>query len=153
MPRPPNLFFSDRAELEKLLSRLKVLEKPKKPKGRPYDPEDLELCALWSAEREGGKKWLQIAKKRLPGNPAGLEKVKQAVRRYRSFCAKQGIKPKALLTTGALLLWAEEWEKNVPDVDLLRWPGSFPRQEGGEGTQASGTSKRSGLRKRDRTMS
>jgi hypothetical protein len=113
MPRPPKLFFSDPAELQKVLSRLKVLDKPKRPKGRPYDSKDLELYALWSAEREGGRKWLQIAKRSLPSNPAGLEKVKQAVRRYRSFCAKQGIKPKALLTPGAPLHWADEWEKDL----------------------------------------
>src|SRR6266849_7573760 len=99
MPRPPKLFFLDRAGLQKLLSRLKALEaEPKRSKGRPYDADDIELYALWNADREAGQKWLQIAKRRLPGNPAGLEKVKQAVRRYRAFCAKQGIRPKALLT-------------------------------------------------------
>lgn len=123
MPRPPELFFSDWTELQRLLCSpcLKGPNgKPRRAKGRPYDPEDLELCALWNADRESGMKWSHIAKKRLPGAIAAEERIKQGVRRYRAFCAKQGIEPGALLEPGAPLIWKDEWEKALSHATTTR---------------------------------
>src|SRR5215469_8403061 len=114
MPRPPKLLFSYYEELQKLLSRLNVFAtEPKRPKGRPYDPADIERYLIWYADRESGQKWAKIAKKREPDNPSGTEKVKQGVRRYLSFCRKQGITP------DAPIYWALEWKKNSAEQDLL----------------------------------
>lgn len=120
MPRPPKLFFTNRTELTRLLPRLKAVNgEPKRTRGRPYDAEDLERCARWNADRGSGKKWSQIAKERLPGVPAAVERIKQGVRRYRAFCNKQGITSETVLRPGAVLDWADQWEKTAVPVDLV----------------------------------
>ncbi len=112
MPRRPRLFFSDWAGLNKLLSCLNVVApEPKKAKGRPYDPADLEAYAAWDADRTAGMKWGQIAKKRLPGKLSGIEKIKQGVRRYRRFCDEQGVTDETLLRRDAPLVWKDEWRE------------------------------------------